>query len=31
MRPALVQEDPGKRIPALLKWTHDSNGHLGAD
>ena len=22
---------PSDRIPALLKWTHDSSGHLGAD
>ena len=22
---------PSDRIPALLKWTHESSGHVGAD
>ena len=22
---------PSERIPALLKWTHESSGHVGAD
>ena len=22
---------PSNRIPALVKWTHESSGHVGAD
>ena len=22
---------PSDRVPALLKWTHESSGHVGAD